>query len=111
METAGGRMTTMLQGATMWAQRGAIAVGALGAAAVATGIKFNASMETQVTAFRGFLGSAEKTDRYVRSLYDLAAKTPFEFEDVLSGTRTLMAYGLAADEAKGPLARRGDGLG
>jgi tape measure domain-containing protein len=81
--------------------RAATGVAAVGVAAAVTGVKFNAMMERQTTAFEGFLGSASAARGYVQDLYTLAAKTPFQFEDVLKGTRTLAAYGMEAQEAKG----------
>lgn len=92
------------------ASRAAGGLLAVGAAATVTGIKFNAMMERQVTAFSGFLGSTKAAKDYVQSLYSIAARTPFEFEDVLKGTRTLVAYGLAADEARTLFVGMGDAI-
>lgn len=54
------------------------------ASAVATysalqGLKFDAAMESNTTAFAHFLGSPKEATKYLDQLYQLAATTPFEF--------------------------------
>lgn len=91
--------------------------GALGTVAVAgigTGIKLAASMEQTKIAFTTMLGSASEADKFVKQMWDFAAKTPFEFEPLLQGARSLMAMGFAAKDVLPTLRNVGDaaaGLG
>jgi tape measure domain-containing protein len=87
-----------------------VAIGGMGTLALKTGIQFNATMESQTTAFTGFLGSTAKAKAYLNDLYKIAAKTPFEFEDVVAGTRNLMAFGMSAKESKGMISDLGNAI-
>jgi tape measure domain-containing protein len=89
-----------LSGLSTLAKRTTFAVGAIGAFAAKTGIEFNSMLETQTTAFEGLFGSATKARRFVDELFTIAAKTPFESEDVIRGVQLLTAYGLSANDAK-----------
>jgi len=63
-----------------------------------TAISFNAQMEQARIAFTTILGSAEAADVFLRKLYDFAAKTPFEFPDLLEASELMLAYGFAAGD-------------
>lgn len=71
-------------------------LGLLAGAVAFVGIKFNSTMEQQRLAFSRFMGSRVAAQRELNFLFELAAKTPFEFEQVLSATRQLMAFGFTA---------------
>jgi len=88
--------------------------GAVGAFATFTGVQFNATMEQNTVAFTQFLGNSKKARTYLNELYSIAAKTPFEFPDLVSGARRFLAFGFAAKESKKILQEVGDtaaGLG
>jgi tape measure domain-containing protein len=88
--------------------------GAVGAFATFTGVKFNATMEQNTVAFTQFLGNTKKAHTYLNELYKVAATTPFEFPDLVSGARRFLAFGFAAKESKQILQEVGDtaaGLG
>ncbi len=76
------------------AYSGTLVLIGLGAAATAMGFKFNMSMESNQLAFKSFLGSAQAATEELNFLYDLAAKTPFEFTQLALGSRQLMAFGM-----------------
>src|SRR5262245_3797908 len=65
--------------------------GRAGAAAAATGglfalkggLAFNAQIESATTTFAHFFHSTDRAKDLVQSLWDLAAKTPFEFPQLL----------------------------
>lgn len=61
-------------------------------------IGMNATLEQARIGFTTMLGSARKADRFLRELADFAAKTPFEFPDLLEATRRMMAFGFAAED-------------
>lgn len=78
------------------------------------GLKFNATMEQNRVAFTHFLGSTEKANAYLDRLYKLAATTPFEFADLTTGAKRMMAFGSSANSAYTQLKTIGDtaaGLG
>lgn len=93
---------------------GTLAVGAMAAGVVGFGLKFNASMQQNQVAFTHFLGSAQLATAYLDKLYDLAAVTPFEFQDLTEATKKLIAFGYSADGAYRTMVDIGDaaaGLG
>ena len=65
-------------------------------------------------AFETMLGSASKAKIMIADLANLAATTPFDMRGVVSGAKSLLAYGFAADEVTDTMRRLGDicaGLG
>ena len=65
-------------------------------------------------AFETMLGSAQKAKTMIADLANLAATTPFDMKGVVSGAKSLLAYGFAADEITDTMRRLGDvcaGLG
>lgn len=114
MERSGGRVLSVLGLIGRAAGYAALGVGALAAGGTAWGLQFNASMEQNEVAFRNFLGSADQARSYLQDLYKLASTTPFEFPQLVSGARRLLAFGFEAKEAKNILKEIGDtasGLG
>ena len=59
---------------------------------------FNASMEQNKIAFETMLGGADKADKMLKDLYDFASKTPFEFPDLVRGTKRMLAFGFASED-------------
>lgn len=70
---------------------------ATGGAAI-KGIQLAASMEQSKIAFTTMLGSAEAADKFLRELWDFAARTPFEFEGLQQSSRMLLAFGFQAKD-------------
>lgn len=92
----------------------AIGLTAATAVAVGFGLAFDSSMEQSTIAFTHFLGSADKAHAYLDRLYDLAAKTPFQFGQLTIAARQLIAFGFSAKSAYNDLKVIGDvasGLG
>lgn len=71
-------------------------------------VKSAADLEMQTAAFETMLGSARDAERMLRDLTDLAAKTPFQLTDLADGTKTLLAFGIAADDVLPTLQMLGD---
>lgn len=91
------------------AARSAAAIGGVSAAAVAfEGLRFDANMEQQTVAFTNFLGSAGAARGELDQLYQVAAKTPFEFQDVVGAARKFLAYGMTVQDANKWLNVMGD---
>lgn len=77
---------------------GTLAIGALGTAATVMGLQFNSTMEQNELAFSTFLGSTRMAKQEMEFLFDLAAKTPFEFPQLTAAARQLMAFGFTLEE-------------
>jgi tape measure domain-containing protein len=93
---------------------GAKGVAGIGVATAVMGVKFNATMEQNEIAFKSFLGSSDRARKHLAKLYKLAANTPFEFPDLVMGSRRLLAFGMTARRSNGWLRTIGDtasGLG
>jgi tape measure domain-containing protein len=63
-----------------------------------TAIDFNAQMEQARIGFTTMLGSAERAEVFLRDMADFAAKTPFEFPELLDASKRMLAYGFAAGD-------------
>ncbi len=66
------------------------------------------SAETTSVAFRVLIGDAEKADRILGEIRDLANSTPFEFPELAGAARMLAAFGEDADSIPAILRRIGD---
>ena len=84
--------------------------GAMSAAAVKTGLNFNATIESQKVAFANILGSKKAADDYVDSLVKIASETPFRLTDIVQGSRSLLAFGMRAKEARTTMTLLGNAI-
>ena len=75
-----------------------LAVGALVTATAALGIRFNLTMETSRVAFGTLLGSVDEANKEIEFLYDLAARTPFEFNTLATAARQFLGWGFSIEE-------------
>lgn len=91
----GSRFTS---GMSRVARRAALAftagLGTAGFFAVRTAADFE---QTRI-AFEGILGDVEKANSLLSDLRDFAAKTPFEFTDLSTAARQLLAVGVASED-------------
>lgn len=88
--------------------------------AAALGVAFSAQQfVTQVAKTRGefqqlevafttMLGSAEKANALMSQLTTTAAVTPFGLQEIASGAKSLLAYGVASEKVNDTLVRLGD---
>lgn len=86
----------------------AYGAGAAAAAWVASGVKFDATMEANTLAFEHFAGSAQEAQKFTRQLFDYARSTPLSFEDVTTAARRFLAFGFSVQETTGLLKTMGD---
>ena len=63
-----------------------------------TAIGFNAQMEQARIGFATMLGSAERAEVFLSDMAEFAAKTPFEFPELLDASKRMLAYGFAAKD-------------
>lgn len=64
----------------------------------ANAIKTAASFQQQEKAFGGLLGSADRGKAMFKELAGFTTKTPFQLSDWTQATRTLLGWGMAADQ-------------
>jgi len=77
---------------------GVVGVGVALEKTAAAGIRFNAQLESSRLAFETMLGSTEAAKEMLDGLYELAAKSPFEFPQLIEAAQRMKAFGMAADE-------------
>jgi tape measure domain-containing protein len=68
------------------------------AAAGAASVKMAADMETAQVALTTLMGTASAATEQMAQLKQFAASTPFQFTELLSATRRMMAFGFQAKE-------------
>lgn len=81
---------------------------------VKAGFDFNRTMQQNTIAFESMLGSAEKTKVLLKKLTDMAAKTPFEFPELATAAKKMLAFGFEAEKIPNIMKNIGDasaGLG
>jgi tape measure domain-containing protein len=74
---------------------------AIGAAATAVGFlgfRFNMLMETARVSFTVLLGSSRLARQEIETLFQLAATTPFDFQNIQMAARQLLNYGFSLNE-------------
>lgn len=67
-----------------------------------------AGFEQTEVAFGTMLGSAEKAKDLMKQLFEFSASTPFQFEEISSAARSLLAFGVSAGDVQNTLRRLGD---
>ncbi len=68
------------------------------------------SLEQTKIGFSTMLGSAEEANKFLKELEDFAARTPFQFNELVTGAKRLMAMGFAAQEVRPMLEAVGDAV-
>lgn len=59
---------------------------------------YNVQMEQARIGFTTMLGSAQQADAFLRQLADFAARTPFEFPELVEASKRMLALGFSADQ-------------
>ncbi len=77
-------------------------------ATVVTAIDFNSMLQTAQIGFTTMLGSAGKAQKFLDDMADFAAKTPFEYPELLEASKRMLAYGFSAEEVLPTLRAVGD---
>lgn len=109
-----GRLSSAWSSAVQMAKRGAIVFGGMAVAGGIAGVRLNASMEQNTVAFGNFLGSQKAARQELEWLEKFAARSPFEFPDLVSADRKLLAFGMTAKQSRRVLGSIGEasaGLG
>lgn len=79
--------------------------------AIKTGLQGNANLQAYSISFETLLGSAGKAKDMIASLYDFAAKTPFDVSGSVVGAQKLLGVGVAAKDVVPTLTTLGDAVG
>jgi tape measure domain-containing protein len=93
-----------------FAAKGALLLGAVGAAAVTMGVSTASQLEQVEVGFTTMLGSAEKAKKFMKQLQDFAAATPFEFTELTGAAQQFLAMGFAAKDVIPMLTAVGDAV-
>jgi len=75
---------------------------------VGTAISFNSMLQTAQIGFATMLGSAEKAQKFLEDMADFAARTPFEYPELLEASKRMLAYGFSAENVLPTLRAVGD---
>lgn len=118
VEDAGRRATSVTGGfgATVGRMAGALGLAAIGLSAVRSAFNFsvdaaiglNAQLETTQLQFETLMGDADQAEAHVRSLFDFAARTPFETGPIIEASRQLQVFGGRALNTEAMLERIGN---
>lgn len=93
---------------------GGAALGGIGAlvggfaVAGSAAIDMNSQLETSTLQFATLMGDSDKAAAHVKSLFDFAAKTPFETGPIIEASRQLQVFGGDALNTEDNLTRIGD---
>ena len=68
-----------------------------------TGIGLASQLQQDIIAIKTFTGSVESANELLQEIRDFAASTPFQLNDLIAATKTLLAFGVSADKVKGTL--------
>lgn len=60
--------------------------------AIREGVRYNATIEQQSSAFETLLGSADRARERIAALVDFAAKTPFELPEIVNASKLLQSF-------------------
>lgn len=88
---------------------GAAVAGVMGAiGGLKSGISLAAELEQNVTAFETMLGSMDAAKSLMSDLTTFSAATPFEFPEIASSAKKLLAFGVGAADMTNKLTMLGD---
>jgi tape measure domain-containing protein len=91
-------------------EKGIALVGSAFSAAKGSIIDLNSSLEQSKIAFTTMLGSAEAADAFLQQLQAFAANTPFEFPDLVSASKRMLAFGFESKQVVPLLTAVGDAV-
>lgn len=85
-----------------------LSLSGIGVGAVGAGLQFNAAMQGNVIALKRFAGGADGAAKELDFLYNLAAKTPFEFQPLVLAERRMLAFGMSVSRSNELMTTLGD---
>jgi tape measure domain-containing protein len=109
-EKSQSKLVTLTKTVAGFAGKGALALGAVGAAAVTMGFSTATQLEQVTVGFTTMLGSAQKAQKFLKQLQQFANSTPFEFDDVTGAAQKFLSMGFAAKDIIPMLTAVGDAV-
>lgn len=94
----------------MLAAEAAKALVTLAKNALGTGLNFNAMSEQAQIAFSTMLGSGREAEKFLHDLQAFAAKTPFEFPELVQAAQKMLAFGFESGKVLPMLRAVGDSV-
>ena len=79
-------------------------------AAATAGITYDAQIEKYETAFKTFLGSAEKAGKAIKNIKDDAKRTPFDTTSLVKANQMLISTGVSAEDARDDILALGEAV-
>ena len=79
-------------------------------AAATAGLTYDAQIEKYETAFKTFLGSAEKAGEAIKNIKDDAKRTPFDTTSLVKANQMLISTGVSADDAREDILALGEAI-
>lgn len=79
-------------------------------AAATAGLTYDAQIEKYETAFKTFLGSAEKAGEAIKNIKDDAKRTPFDTTSLVKANQMLISTGVSADDAREDILTLGEAI-
>jgi tape measure domain-containing protein len=77
---------------------------------IASGIKYNATLEQQTALFTTLTGSAEQAEKVLSAIKGDAMKSPFDTQSLISANQYLIATGMEADKSREVIMALGDAI-
>lgn len=96
IDRSSSRLSRLGQAAKTAAATLGVALGAAAVSAAKFAISSAANYEQSRIAFDTMLGSADKARKLLQQISDFAIKTPFELEELVEGSKRLLAYSIDA---------------
>lgn len=106
VEREGGKIEEIFERLTKAAA--AFGVGLSAKEFIAQSVQIRGESQKLEVAFTTMLGSTEKADALMQQMVRTAATTPFDLQGVANGAKSLLAYGVAAEDVNKTLIRLGD---
>ena len=79
-------------------------------AAATAGLTYDAQIEKYETAFKTFLGSAEKAGKAIKNIKDDAKRTPFDTTSLVKANQMLISTGVDAKDAREDILALGEAI-
>ena len=99
VQSFGGTMSNILAGIGQGIGQSVFSTITEGLGAIkSAAIDLNSSLEQSKIAFTTMLGSAENADKFLKELQQFAAKTPFEFPDLVDASKRMFAFGFESKQ-------------
>ncbi len=77
-------------------------------AGMAWPLKLSADMEQSTVSMEVFLGSSEAAKKMIGSIEEMAARTPFQFDDLKDAAQLLLGFGASGDQVLPMMRMLGD---